>query len=190
MIGFISGKVVAYGNDFVLLDHKGIGFRINFYRPEVLKVNEEITIYTYMNVREDEISLYGFLSLEDYDLFIKLIGVKGLGPKTAATIIAYGEREKIIIAIENSDTAFIKSLPGIGAKTASQIILDLKGKLVTAEVKGEEKLSPKLNDVIGALKNLGYKQSEITPVINKIKDEDLSIDEYIRKALKLLLKNR
>ncbi len=190
MIGFIKGKVLAYGSDYVLIDHDGIGFRLNFYRPEVLKVGEEIQLYTYMNVREDEISLFGFLSLTDYDLFIKLIGVKGLGPKTAAQVIHKGESDKIIIAIENSDTAFIRSLPGIGTKTASQIILDLKGKLVTHEALADTKLSPKLNDVISALKNLGYKQNEITPVINKLKEQDLSVDEYIRQALKLLLKNR
>ena len=88
MIGFIKGRVHALGSDQILVDHDGIGFRINFNRPERLKIDEEVTIYTYQNVREDEISLFGFLSLREYELFVKLITVKGLGPKIASGILA------------------------------------------------------------------------------------------------------
>lgn len=188
MIGFVRGKVHAVGMDYVLLDCNGIGFRIAFNRPEYLHLGEEITIYTYQNVREDEISLFGFLSLEEYDLFIKLISVKGLGPKIASNILSSQSVSRIVTAIENNDVDFMKKMPGIGAKTASQIILDLKGKLV--ETKTEERHDPKLDDVFEALKSLGYKANEINPVIKKIKEENLSTDEYIKKALGLLLKQR
>ena len=94
----------------------------------------------------------------------------------------------IVEAIENNDVAFMKRMPGIGAKTASQIILDLKGKLVN-DIKDEEvKVNQDMLDVIDALKALGYKMNEINPVINKIKDEDLTIEAYIKKALGLLMK--
>ena len=177
---------MAYGVDYCLIDTGAIGYRIFYQHPNNLHIGEEVIIYTYQNVREDEISLYGFSSLEEHDLFIKLISVKGLGPKTASNILAAASVSSITQAIENNDVAFIRHLPGIGAKTASQIILDLQGKLVSKESFDED--NEKFNDVIAALKALGYKQNEITPVIKKIKGEDLSVDAYIKKALGLLLK--
>lgn len=184
MIGFLRGTVHHFGLDYVLLDVNDVGYRINFYHPESLKLNQEITIYTYQNVREDEISLYGFLSLAEYDLFIKLISVKGLGPKIASNILSNSSVEAVVTAIETGDVDFMRRMPGIGSKTASQIILDLKGKLVEAEVKVREDLK----DVSEALKQLGYKPAEIKPVIKRLEKEEGSTDELIRKALAMLIK--
>ena len=177
----------AFGLDYCLIDTGSIGYRIRISFPERLKLNEEVLIYTYQNVKEDEISLYGFLSLEEYDLFVKLISVKGLGPKIASNILATASCKDIIEAIEQNDVAFMKRMPNIGAKTASQIILDLKGKLVSVSNNKAEK-SEDLKDTIEFLKGLGYKMSEINPVITKIQNEKLSTEEYIRKALSLLSK--
>ena len=185
MIGFVRGAVHAFSMDYVLIDVNGIGYRINFYHPEALSLNKEMTIYTYQNVREDEISLYGFLSLQEYDLFIKLISVKGLGPKIASNILSRASVDAIVAAIETGDIDFIRRMPGIGNKTASQIILDLKGKLVESETEG---VSEALNDVSDALKQLGYKPSEIKPVMKKLANEKGSTDELIRKALAMLAK--
>lgn len=186
MIGFVRGIVHAFGLDYVLIDVNGVGYRINFSHPEVLSVGKEMTIYTYQNVREDEISLFGFLSLQEYDLFIKLISVKGLGPRIASSILSRSSVESIISAIENGDVDFMKAMPGIGAKTASQIILDLKGKLVEVDQPLQE--NPGMNDVSDALKALGYKPSEIKPVIKRLANEEGSTDELIRKALAMLIK--
>lgn len=186
MIGFLRGTVHRFGLDYVLLDVNNVGYRINFYHPELLKNGEEVLIYTYQNVREDEQSLYGFLSLDEYDLFVKLISVKGLGPKIASGILASASVERVIEAIENNDATFMLSIPGIGAKTASQIILDLKGKLVTTEVTKVQ--NDKLNDVAEALKNLGYRPSEIKPVLKRLAEEDLDADEYLRRALAMFVK--
>ncbi|MDO4500466.1 MAG: Holliday junction branch migration protein RuvA [Erysipelotrichaceae bacterium] len=186
MIGFLRGIVHYFGMDYVLLDVNNVGYRINFYHPECLKIGQEIIIYTYENIREDEQTLFGFLSLDEYDLFVKLISVKGLGPKIASNILARAKIETIIEAIENSDVAFMKSMPNVGAKTASQIILDLKGKLVSST---EEKVDDaKMKDVAEALKSLGYKPSEIKPVIRALSKEEMSTDEYIKAALKMLMK--
>lgn len=185
MIGFVSGKVHAFGLDYVLIDVHGVGYRINFYHPEVLSVGNEMTIYTYQNVREDEISLFGFLSLQEYDLFIKLISVKGLGPKSASGILAKASVDDVVKAIEDGDVEFMKRMPGIGNKTASQIILDLKGKLVDAEVVVENE---SLNEVSDALKQLGYKPVEIKNVLKKLGNEKGSTDELIKKALSMLIK--
>lgn len=185
MIGFVSGTVHAFGLDYVLVDVHGVGYRINFYHPEELSVGKQVTIYTYQNVREDEISLFGFLSLLEYDLFTKLISVKGLGPKIACSILSRSSVEDVIKAIEAGDVDFMKRMPGIGNKTASQIILDLKGKLVRAD---EEKFSESLNDVGEVLKALGYKAQEIKNVLKKLNDEEGSTDELIKKALSMLVK--
>ena len=172
MIGFVRGIVHAYGLDYVLLDTGNIGYRINFFHPESLSLGKEMTIYTYQNVREDEISLYGFFSIQEYDLFTKLISVKGLGPKIASNILASGSVD------------YMRRMPGIGNKTASQIILDLKGKLV--EVENIE--NDKLVDVSDALKQFGYRPQEIKAVLKKIENEKGSTDELIKKALALLVK--
>ena len=186
MIGFLRGKVHYFTNDYVLIDVNNVGYRVNFFHPELLKKDEETLIYTYENIREDEQSLYGFLSLEEYDLFVKLISVKGLGPKIASGILACNSVADIVEAIENSDVSFMRRMPGVGAKTASQIILDLKGKLVAnEEVKVD---NVKMNDVTEALKSLGYKPSEIRPIVKELSKDNLSTDEYIRRALSMLVK--
>lgn len=183
MIGFVRGIVFAFGLDYVLIDVHGVGYRINFYHPESLTVGKEMIIYTYQNVREDEISLYGFLSLEEYDLFVKLISVKGLGPKIASSILAKASVELVVNAIENGDVNFMRSMPGVGSKTASQIILDLKGKLVDSNEIVE---SDSLNDVYDALKALGYRPQEIKPILKKLAKEKGSTDELVKKALGML----
>lgn len=185
MIGFIKGKVHTIGADYILLDHDGIGFRINFSRPERLKVDQEVMVYTYQNVREDEISLYGFLSLSEHDLFIKLISVKGLGPKIASSILARASVDDIYSAIATNDVDFMRRMPGVGPKMASQIILDLKGKLVDT-VKIDER-----EDIIEAkeaLKALGYKNSEFNAVLKEIAKKEKTADALIRETLKALAK--
>lgn len=185
MIGFLRGKVHYFNNDTVLLDVNNVGYRISFFHPEYLKLDEEVLIYTYEYIREDEETLYGFMALEEYELFIKLISVKGLGPKTASSILSKYRVDTVIEAIETSNLAFFKSISGLGTKTASQIILDLKGKLVANETKVNNE---KLEDAIEALKSLGYKQAEIKPVINELAKEDLDTNEYIKRALSKLSK--
>ena len=185
MIGFVRGLVHAYDVDYVLIDVNGIGYRINFNHPESLSLGKEMTIYTYQNVREDEISLYGFLSLQEYDLFVKLISVKGLGPRIASSILGRASIENIVKAIEDGDVEFMKRMPGVGNKTASQIILDLKGKLVSNDNDIED---DRLKEVQDALKQFGYKPQEIKPVMKALRNENGSTDELVKKALKMFVK--
>ena len=183
MIAFIKGKVYAYDHDSVILDHDGIGFRIYMPNTMSLVLHEEILVYTYQHYREDGQELYGFPSLEEHDLFLKLISVKGIGPKSAMNMLSKADANDIVKAIENEDVAALKALPGIGAKAANQIILDLKGKLVQET---QDDVNPSLNDAMEALKALGYKQSEINRIVKQLKKEELTTDGYIRKALALL----
>lgn len=192
MLAFITGKVHSYGFDYVILENSGIGFRINYMHPETLALNKEVTIYTYQHVREDEISLFGFASSQEYDLFMSLIQVKGIGPKTAQNILAHRSVNELISIIENNDVNSLKALPGIGAKAASQIILDLKGKLVHSDEAARKEANPELEDAIGALKTLGYKQNEITPIMKELQKhtELKSSEEFVRLGLQLLLKRK
>ncbi len=183
MIGFVRGKVYALTADTVLIDHEGLGFRINFARPERLKVGDTVTIYTYQSVREDDISLFGFLSLEEYEIFTKLISVKGLGPKIASGALAMASVDDVTRAIEDGDVDFFKRLPGIGAKTASQIILDLKGKLAVKEA-GD----PRFIEAGEALRALGYKNNEFTAILRELVKKDMTTDELIKECLQVLAK--
>ena len=192
MIAFIKGKVFSYNAESVILENNGIGYRIFMPDASTLVLNQEVLIYTYQQFREDATILYGFQKQEEHDLFVRLISVKGIGPKIAISAMSAASTNTIIAAIENGDAAALKRLPGIGAKAASQIILDLKGKLVENENnKTEKAINPNLQDAIDALKSLGYKNSEIHSIMKDLnKEKDKSVDEYIRLALSLMLKKK
>lgn len=190
MIAFIKGKVHSFSLDWVILDCGGIGYKIYFAHPEKLKLNEDMLLYTHQYIREDEHSLFGFSTQSDYELFIKLISVKGVGCKTANSIFASSSTDRLVQAIEVSDIDYLKKLPGIGAKTASQIILDLKGKLVS-EHKEDSRVPKSMSDTFDALKTLGYKQAELNPLIKILeKDSDQSTDALLKHSLQILGQKR
>lgn len=190
MIAYIKGKIVKKNLDSIIVENNNIGYRIYFSQLDKISVDDVVCIYTYQHVREDEFSLYGFLSSADYDLFIRLISVKGLGPKTAMNAFKVSNTENIIRAIETNDVAYIKKLPGVGAKTASQIILDLKGKLVQ-EVQEVSTMSQEISDALEGLKSLGYKNNEVNGLVKELsKHQNLSSDEYLKMGLQLLLKRK
>ncbi len=188
MIAFLRGIIYGIYNDHVIIDVNGIGYRVFIPNPNHYVVNEERTIYTYHHIREDAQILFGFEKQSEYDLFVRLISVKGVGPKIALGMLGASSVNGIVEAIANNDIKMLKSLPGIGAKSASQIVLDLQGKLVYDESSNDNvKVDSELQDALEALQALGYKANEI----NSIKKElialpNLSSDEYIRKALVLL----
>ena len=188
MIAYIKGTVEMINQDSIVVEAAGIGYEINFAKPEMLSLSMPVQIHTYQHLREDENSLYGFLSRPEKELFIKLISVKGLGPKTALGIFRKASYDALITAIEQQDIAFIKSMPGIGAKTASQIILDLKGKLVSSVPDASAGSSREMEDALDALKALGYKQNECTQVLKYLTGfPDKTTDEYVKLGLQYLL---
>ena len=185
MYGYIKGIIKDIESNYVIIDNNDIGYIIYVPNPYYYKIDEVYTIYTYQQVREDEISLYGFANKEQLNLFLKLIQVKGVGPKMALPMLATGSINGIYDAIERENILYLKKFPKIGEKVARQIILDLKGKVNGAQM---SLLTTKdNNELIDALLALGYKQADIKKVVNHIKD-DLSIEEQIKEALKLLLK--
>ena len=183
MFEYIIGKVDSVNPGFIALENNKIGYKINVSNPYSFKENEEYKIYLYEHIREDEDTLYGFKSIEERDLFLKLINVKGLGPKMALPLFSNGSIEGLIDAIERENVIYLKKFPKIGDKVARQIILDLKGKLVSKT----DPIVIKDEELTEALLALGYKQVDINKVLPKI-NNDLSIEDKIKEALKLLLK--
>ena len=202
MIEFIKGYVDDVTPEYIVIDHRGLGYQIHTPNPFSYRKSqqEEIIIYTYQHVREDILALYGFQSREEKALFMKLLNVTGIGPKGALAILASGNPSQVVGGIENEDEKFLIKFPGVGKKTARQIILDLKAKL--ADVAGElaphlfthgeheqkETASKALNEALEALKVLGYAEREINKVVPSLMEEDLSTDQYVKKALQKLLK--
>ena len=183
MYAYIKGFVKEIESNYIVLDNNGIGYLIYTPNPYSFNVDEEYTVYIYQNVKEDELTLYGFKLKEEKDLFLKLIEVKGLGCKMALPIIATGSINGIIDAIERENILYLKKFPKIGDKVAKQIILDLKGKLNTNGV-----VTTSNNDeLIEVLKGLGYKLTDILKVVRQV-NTNLSLENQIKEALKLFLK--
>ena len=183
MYDYIIGKVTNVNSTYIVLECGGIGYVINTPNPYSFNEGNEYKVYLYQLVREDELSLYGFKTIEEKQLFLKLISVKGLGPKMTLPILATGSVSGVIDAIERENLLYLKKFPKIGEKVAKQIILDLKGKLVMSE----EDAGENDNELVLALESLGYKDKDIKNVIVKV-DHSLNIESQIKEALKLLLK--
>ena len=182
MYSYIKGIVVEIMPSYIVIDNNGIGYKVFVPNPFFYKENEQYKIYIYEHIREDEHSLYGFNDIEE-DLFLKLIDVKGLGPKMALPILATGSISGIVDAINRENILYLKKFPKIGDKVAKQIVLDLKGKVHTDK---EEVTEESNDDVVLALTALGYKTSDIHKVLPKIKSD--TVENMIKEALKLLLK--
>ncbi len=186
MYGYIKGIIKEIESNYVIIDNNGIGYLIYVANPYYYKIDEEYMIYTYSYIREDEYSLYGFKNREELNLFLKLISVKGLGPKMALPMFATGSTNGILDAIDRENILYLKKFPKIGDKVARQIILDLKGKLNSGQM---SLINEGNNDseLVDALVALGYKQVDIKKVVKSV-NMDLSIENQIKEALKLLLK--
>ncbi len=183
MYSYIKGIIVEVMPNYIVIDNNNIGYRIFVPNPYYYKENEEYKIYIYEHIREDEHSLYGFKDIEERDLFLKLIDVKGLGPKMTLPILASGSISGIVDAINRENILYLKKFPKIGDKVAKQIILDLKGKVSCSE---EDIVNDDNDDVILALVSLGYNKADINKVLPKIQSD--SVENMIKEALKLLLK--
>lgn len=185
MYGYIKGTVTRITPKNIIVENQGIGYLLIVSNPYNFSLNKDYKVYVYQYVREDVIDLYGFISEEEKDLFLKLISVSGIGPKSALSILATGTVSEIVKAIEARNDAYLRKFPGIGAKASQQIILDLQGKLNLAE----EMLikNTKLEDVEQALLALGYNKKEIAKVLPKL-DQTLDEGALVKQALKTLIK--
>ncbi len=183
MYAYIKGIIKEIDSSYIVIENSGIGYLVYTANPYSFNLGEEYIIYLYQYVKEDEISLYGFKTIDEKNLFLKLISVKGLGCKMAIPMLASSTPLGIIDAIEKENILYLKKFPKIGDKVARQIILDLKGKLVSKEQVSTNDSS----ELSEALKSLGYKASDINKVIKQV-DSSKGIEDQIKEALKLLLK--
>ena len=188
MIAFVNGVVRIIRSDRVVLDVQGVGYEVYLANALSQKMGDELFLYTYQHVREDAILLFGFLKEEDYEVFMRLINVKGIGPKTAQTMLSVCSGKEMIEAIENDDIKKLKSLPGIGAKTAGQIVLDLKCKFVSLETSDGAASNPVWGQVQDALLSLGYKTNQLTKIKKELENTELGEDEMLRQALIFIAK--
>jgi len=189
MIGFLRGEVVAYDNPHVVVNVGGVGYRVLVSSNVLSKISlgSSLKLFTHTHVREDAIQLYGFSDLSDLKLFEQLIGVSGIGPKTAMNIFSIGDRERIIEAIITNDVSFFSSVPRLGKKNAQKIIIELKSKLGSIEDLDLSKMDVKENsEVIAALKQFGFSIREALEGIRAIKGQGRTVEEKIRLALKTL----
>ncbi|MDE6947117.1 MAG: Holliday junction branch migration protein RuvA [Anaeroplasmataceae bacterium] len=185
MYGYIVGVVTKITPKNIIIENHGIGYLLIVSNPYNFSMNQEYKVFLHQYVREDIIDLYGFQQEEEKDLFLKLLSVSGIGPKSALSILATGTVSEIVKAIETRNDTYLRKFPGIGAKASQQIILDLKGKLNLVEEPNFQ--NTKLEDVEQALLALGYNKKEIGKVLPKL---DQTQDEgiLVKQALQALVK--
>lgn len=185
MYSYMIGVVTEIESNAIVLEVGKIGYFIQTPNPYSFEAGMEYKVYLYQQIKEDEHLLFGFKNKEEKELFLKLIAVKGLGPKMALPIIATGSITGIMDAIERENTLYLKKFPKIGDKLAKQMILDLKGKL---NIEVQESIGINhYEELCEVLKGLGYKEKDYKSIISKVNSE-LSIEEQIKEALKLLLR--
>jgi len=196
MFAYIDGKIADKANNYVVIDNNGIGYKI-FMSPTSIEklpdVGNNQKVHTYYYVREDNISLYGFLSNEELRMFELLLSVSGIGAKSAIQILSAITPSSFALAVISNDVSKIVKIPGIGKKTAERIILELKDKLKTEQAvcKNEKVVEAihddeKDNEAINALQVLGYTRKEIEKALEKIDTQELCVEGIIRKALGIL----
>lgn len=199
MYEYLTGLVTVVEPRYIVVEVNGIGYRLlvaNPYRYHIDK-QQKVTVYVYQAVRDDDISLFGFSDEDEKQLFMQLINVSGIGPKSALAILANPDHEGLINAIANDDVKYLTKFPGIGKKTASQICLDLKDKIERLTLSEANLLKPllpegedgneALQDALEALTALGYKEREVKRIKKELaKEAETSTEEYLRHALRLL----
>lgn len=197
MFEYLIGLVTVVTPAYVVLEVNGVGYLLQTANPYRLQEDpkKNVKIYVYQAVRDTDINLFGFVDSEEKQLFLKLLNVSGIGPKSALAILANEDHGGLISAITNNDVKYLTKFPGIGKKTAQQIVLDLQGKLgdigiVTSATEvetGPTVNSSALRDALAALSALGYSGADVKRVAKKLDDnQTTSTDAYLSQALRLL----
>lgn len=198
MIAHIKGTLETKATDYVVIDVGGLGYKVYMSATGMEKlgnIEDKVKVYTYYRVREDDISIFGFNTNEELRMFELILSVSGVGAKTAQTIVALTNPSEFAIAIISDDISYLTKIPGIGAKSAQRIILELKDKMKkeksitqnkNTKVKEAIVDSNKVEEAISALQVLGYNKKEIEKAFMKLDKKDLSTEDLIRKGLTIL----
>lgn len=177
MFDYIEGTVIEKAEDYIVLDKGGFGFLI--YTPDPSRFDGTVRVFTYLQVKEEEIKLYGFSDREERQLFLKLLSIHGIGVKHAFAILSNMQVDEFIQAVETENTALLSSIPGIGKKTAHRLIVELKGKINFQK-------NQTLTELVEALTGLGYSREQSMKVASEVIKEKLTLEEALRKALMLI----
>lgn len=189
MYRYIKGYIDEIGDSFLVVENNGIGYKINTSMSSISSVNkeQEYKIYTYLHVREDDISIYGFISKQELSLFLNLISVSKIGPKVGLGILSSMDVSEIKEAIVNEDPITLSKAPGVGKKTANRMILELKDKIkdnIIVDTQSKEvKKTSYTGEAVDALVALGYTKYEASNVISKLKIDNKNTEEIIKTAL-------
>ncbi len=196
MIAYLKGNLVIKSEEYIVLEVQEIGYKVYMARTAIdeLEEGKEIKIYTYLKVREDDVSLFGFNTNEELHMFELLISVGGIGAKSAVTILSNITPSRFALAVITNDVNTLKKLQGIGQKTAQRIILELKDKIKTEEaidlennkeIENKIEQEEDLEELIQALQVLGYTRVEIENALSKINTIEMSVEDIIKEGLKL-----
>lgn len=200
MIAFVCGILEMKLNGYIVIDVGGLGYKVFMSESAIDNIGElgqKVKVYTHHHVREDDISLYGFLTMEELNMFELLISVSGVGAKSALTILASIEPSSFALAVISNDTSKLVKIPGVGAKTAARIVLELKDKLKNQDLVNKKKdvikqnvvNEEELDEAITALQVLGYNRKDIEKVFEKLDISELKLEEIIKLGLKHLSRN-
>ena len=188
MIASLNGKLEALGSDWAVINVGGIGFQVHMPTSTLSTlgtIGEEVRLHTHLHIREDNATLYGFASAEELQLFQTLIGVSGIGPKLALSILSAMAVDKLTMAIATGSTHLLTEVPGIGKKTAERLILELKDKIGARWViTPGARLVQENTEVVAALTSLGYSVAEASRAVASLpSSSDLSLEEKLKLAL-------
>ena len=188
MIGFLSGKIISSKPTKILLDVNGVGYLVNISINTFDQINEKnsVSLHIHTHVKEDSISLYGFYTEAEKDMFELLIGINGIGPKLAIGILSGIQVDELKEAIQSGDVSRMIAVPGIGRKTAERVVLELKNKVDQIVEKGAAELPYSLkNEAVSALTTLGYSYKVADNAVRNLLNENgsISLEELIKKAL-------
>ena len=188
MYHYLHGMITMHTENAVVVECQGVGYECLVSHPEDFPIGESMFVFVCFFVHEDEQYLVGFKTKEEKDFFQRLTSVSGVGTKTAMNLLSNSSVERLSSAIDKSDQNYLMSMPGIGKKTASQIILDLKGKLVIP-VTTRSFSEKNMELAFEGLKGLGFKVREIEEALNHIQERNLSVEDYMTRCLRLLNRN-
>lgn len=196
MYEYLTGLVTSVTPQYIVLEVGGVGYQLFVANPYRFQEDstKQVRVYVYQAVRDDAITLFGFVDRAEKQLFLQLINVSGIGPKSALAILANPDHQGLIDAIANDNVGYLTKFPGIGKKTASQIVLDLKDKVagmtsttLLSPAPTAEADSPALSDALAALTALGYKEREIKRIKKQLlKTDATTTQEYLSQALALI----
>ena len=191
MLSYIEGKIIFRGKDFIIVKSNSIGFKV-FVLANLNTENDEVELFTHLNVREDALTLYGFSKYKELELFELLISISGIGPKAGLGILSLADPETVKLAITKGDVSILTRVSGIGKKTAERVVLELRNKVSVSDTAGLEEKSKEINDqtdAIDALVGLGYNANEAKRALSEVPSEVKDVGERIKMALKGLGRN-